>query len=337
VLISPNEPAATAAFRRRPVGARIATAVVLLFGFGAYGVVFSSDGYAANDAPTAAPAGQETTKDLLTKADAGDPQAQYVLSYLVLVDGMTGVAPAAKDKKQAIALALRYLERAAAAGYAPAEHLLGTAYFSGENVTKDPVRAKELFQKAADAGNPDGENALGQMLHEGLAGARDDRAAVMWFEKAVAQKHTSAMVNLAYMYANGLGVAKDEAKAAELTRVAATAGSVEAQHNLGWMYANGRGVDKNLMEALRWYLRAADKGYAPSQLNAGFIYAKGQAGGDAREQLVKAVKWFALASTSSDKAVGDVAKKAIVYVSQHEAPDIVRDGIGEAKKWVWAH
>lgn len=333
MLISRNEPTAPAAFRRRPARARIAAAAALLLGVGVCGAAFSSDGHAAS----AAPAGQETTKDLLTKADAGDPQAQYVLSYLVLVDGMTGIAPDAKDRKQSIALALRYLERAAAAGYAPAEHLLGTAYFSGENVTKDPVRAKELFQQAADAGNPDGENALGQMLHEGIGGARDDRAAVTWFEKAAAQNLTSAMVDLAYMYANGLGVAKNEAKATELTRTAATAGSIEAQHNLGWMYANGKGVDKSIPEALRWYLRAADNGYAPSQLNAGFIYAKGEGGGDTRDQLVKAVKWFALASTSSDKTIGDTAKKAIVYVSQHEAPDIVSDGIGEAKKWVWAH
>jgi len=318
---------------RSGTGARFAARVALLLAIGTAGFALPSTGHAQPAGATS----KSAPKELVTKAEAGDPQAQYVLSYLVLVDRVTDVVPSVKDEKQANALAVRYLEQAAATGYAPAEHLLGTVYLAGEGVTKDPVRAKELFRKAADAGNPDGENALGQMLHEGQGGVQDDRAAVAWFQKAVAQDHKAAMANLAYMYVNGLGIAKDEKKAVDLTRVAADAGLVEAQHNLGWMYDNGKGVDKNPGEAMRWYLKAADNGYAPSQLNVGFIYAKGEGGGDVRDQLVKAVKWFALASTSSDKTVSETAKKAIVYVAQRQAPDIVSDGVGEAKKWVWAH
>ena len=110
-----------------------------------------------------------------------------------------------------------------------------------------------------------------------------------------------------------------------------------AQHNLGWMYANGKGVEKDPKEAVRWYLLAADQGYGASQLNVGFIYAKGEAGGDVRGQLVDAVKWFALASNSPDKSISETAKKAVVYVAQRQTPDILTDGMDQAKKWAYNH
>jgi TPR repeat protein len=276
--------------------------------------------------------------ELVAKAEAGDSDAQYATAYLVLAREMTNDRiPSLSDGEKARATAVRYLQEAARTGRPDAEHLLGSVYLSGIVVPQDAARAKELFLQSAEAGNADGENALGQMLFKGQAGAQDDVAAVKWFEKAVAQGHKAAMANLGYMYAQGRGVAKDEKKALELTRGAAVAGVREAQHNLGWIYEHGKGVDKDSAEAVRWYAAAAEQGYGPAQLNVGFIYAKGEAGGDVRQQLVTAVKWFALASTSDDKSVSATARKAIVYIAQRQAPDILNDGVSEAKKWVWAH
>lgn len=285
-----------------------------------------------------APTSKGLSGDLVAKAEAGDAQAQFEAAYLVLAREQTDKSiPSLSDEQKAQATAVRYLQEAAKSGRADAEHLLGSVYLAGIGVAKDESRAKELFRRSAEAGDADGENALGQMLFKGQAGERDDTAAVEWFEKAVAQGHKAAMANLGYMYAQGRGVAKDEKKALELTRAAAVAGVREAQHNLGWLYEHGRGVDKDSAEAVRWYAAAAEQGYGPAQLNVGFIYAKGEAGGDVRDQLVTAVKWFALASTSGDETVRTTAKKAIVYIAQRQKPDIIADGVGEAKKWVWAH
>lgn len=284
------------------------------------------------------PAHRGLSSELVAKAEAGDVDAQYATAYLVLVRALTDKdIPAVKDEEHARTTAVRYLQQAAAKGMADAEHLLGTAYLSGIGVAKNETHAKELFRLAAAAGNSDGENALGQMLSKGQGGAQDDAAAAKWFEKAVAQGHKPAMVNLGFMYVQGRGVAKDEKKAADLMRTAAEAGLAEAQHNLGWMYANGKGVAKDLAEAVHWYAAAAEQGYEPSQLNIGFIYAKGEAGGDVRDQLVTAVKWFALASLSDDETTSTTARKAIVYIAKQQAPDIVTDGFSAAKKWAWAH
>jgi hypothetical protein len=52
---------------------------------------------------------------------------------------------------------------------------------------------------------------------------------------------------------------------------------------------------------------------------------------------VAAVKWFALASLSDNATTSTTARKAIVYIAERQAPDIVTDGFSEAKKWGWAH
>jgi hypothetical protein len=284
------------------------------------------------------PSDRELSSELVVKAEAGDADAQYAMAYLILVRKLTDkTIPAVKDEAHARATAIRYLQQAVGNGRADAEHLLGVAYLSGIVVAKDVSRAKDLFRRSAEAGNPNGENALGQMLSKGQGGPQDDAAAVKWFEKAVAQGDKPAMVNLGYMYVQGRGIAKDEKKALELMRTAADEGLPEAQHNLGWMYANGRGVAQDMAQALRWYTAAAEQGYEPSQLNVGFIYAKGEAGGDLREQMVTAVKWFALASLSDDATTSTTARKAIVYIAKRQAPDIVTDGFSAAKKWGWAH
>ena len=126
---------------------------------------------------------------------------------------------------------------------------------------------------------------------------------------------------------------KDPTKALEMTRRAAAANVPEAQHNLGLIYYEGQGTAKSTPDAIIWYRRAAEQGYSSSALNVGFIYAKGQAGGEVRGQLVEAVKWFALAATSTDGRVRETAKKALAYVAERAPPDVMLDGSAAAQTW----
>ncbi|HEY4134317.1 MAG TPA: tetratricopeptide repeat protein [Alphaproteobacteria bacterium] len=309
--------------------------------FTALGLLVAMETSAAQNA--AKPAALSATKandklsplQLIASADAGNAEAEYAAAALILLGGMPSTAhPALLDPAKADALAVKYLVDASTKGNAPAQYLLGTLYLSGRGVTMDALRAKSLFTTAADAGNTDAQNALGQMLRKGLAGARDDKGAAAWFEKASSQGNMLALTNLGYMYSNGLGVPKDEKKALDMTVRAAAAEVEEAQHNLGWMYQQGKGVAQSTPDAVSWYRRAAEQGYSPSALNVGFIYAKGEAGGDIRDQMVEAVKWFALAGTSSDDAIRDTAKKAIAYVAERVPPEVMLDGSEAAQKWM---
>ncbi|MDB5533103.1 MAG: Sel1 domain protein repeat-containing protein, partial [Hyphomicrobiales bacterium] len=268
--------------------------------FAAAGAVYAQGGTPRADE-------KMSTSQLLASAEAGNVEAQYAAAVLLLFNGLPSVSELSQNPAKAEALAVRYLDAASLKNNAPAQYLLGTLYLSGRGVPADVARAQALFLASADGGNTDAQNALGQILRKGQAGKRDDKAAVSWFTKAAEQGNMLALTNLGYMYSHGLGVAKNEEKAIEITSRAAQAGVEEAQHNLGWMYQQGRGVPASSAEAMTWYLRAAERGYAPSALNAGFVYAKGEAGGDVRDQLVEAVKWFALAATSRDEAIRETA------------------------------
>jgi TPR repeat protein len=271
---------------------------------------------------------------LMVAADGGNVDAQYAAAALILIGGMPASTNwVLRDTTQADALAVKYLTNASAQGNAPAQQLLGTLFLSGRGVAADPAKAKGLFQSAAKSGNTDAQNALGQMLRKGLGGARDDKAAAVWFEKASANGNMLALTNLAYMHSNGYGVPENAAKALEMTQRAAAANVPEAQHNLGLMYYEGKGTAKNIPDAVAWYRRAAEQGYSPSALNVGFVYAKGEAGGEVRDQLVEAVKWFALAATSTDDKVRETARKALAYVAERAPPDVMLDGSDAAQKW----
>lgn len=307
------------------------TSIRLMFLAG-LGLLIADVAWAQDKAPM--PAGKMSAAQLLVAADAGRTDAQYAAAALILMGGMPATANRAlRDRGEADALAIEYLRAASAQGHAPAQHLLGTLYLTGRGVGADPAKAKDLFLSAVSSGNTDAQNALGQMLRKGLGGTRDDKAAVAWFEKAAAGGNMLALTNLAYMHGAGLGVPKNEAKALELTMRAANAQIPEAQHNLGVMYYEGKGTAKSTPDAVAWYRRAAEQGYSPSALNVGFIYAKGEVGGEVREQLVEAVKWFALAATSAEDRVRETARKALSYVAERAPPDVMLDGSDAAQKW----
>ncbi len=283
----------------------------------------------ALSAPVAAQQAAGGMQQSLRQAEQADPQAQFVAAHAAL--------SADEESPEILKQAVLLLEKSANAGFAPAQHLLGVVYLNGHGVNRDPARAWQFFQTAAKAGSNDARNALGQMLHKGNGVPADAAAAAEWFALAAGEGNREAMANLGYLYMNGLGVEKNPQKGLELTRAAAEAGVTEAQHNLGWIYEKGVVADKNVAEALRWYLLAAENGYAPAQLNAGFIYATGEAGGDMREQLTQAVKWFALASASGDSKLQDTARGAIKHMVQRVPPEVMDDGLQAARKWTWTH
>ncbi|MBX3456651.1 tetratricopeptide repeat protein [Ferrovibrio sp.] len=268
-------------------------------------------------------------QEALQKAEQGDAEVQYAAAYAAL--------SAEDTPEELLSEAVRLLQKSASAGHAASQYLLGVVYLNGHGVTRNPALAWQSLQAAAKSGNNEARNALGQMLHKGNGVPRDPAAAAEWFRLAAAEGNNEAMANLGFLYMNGLGVTKDLQKGLELTQTAADAGVTEAQHNLGWIYEKGEAIDKNIAEALRWYLLAAENGYGPAQLNAGFIYATGEAGGEMREQLTQAVKWFALASTSADSKLQNTARGAIKHMVERVPAEIIDGGLQAARKWAWTH
>ena len=122
--------------------------------------------------------------------------------------------------------AARWLERAANAGFVPAQFRLAGLNEKGDGVKKDPQAARRLYLSAANRG------------------------------------HAKAMHNLAVLYAEGVDGRPDYKLAAQWFRKAAGYGIADSQYNLAILYARGIGVETNLAESYKWFALAAANGDA---------------------------------------------------------------------------
>lgn len=119
---------------------------------------------------------------------------------------------------------LRWLERAAGAGLAPAHFRLAGLYEKGIGVKKNPAVARRHYVAAAEKGN------------------------------------AKAMHNLAVLYAEGIDGKPDYKTAAEWFRRAADYGVADSQYNLAILHARGIGAEQNLAESYKWFALAAIQG-----------------------------------------------------------------------------
>lgn len=88
-------------------------------------------------------------------------------------------------------------------------------YYSGVKAygSKDYEGAIKWFNKSANDGYAPAQYRLGAMLSSGRGFKRDDRKAAMWFEKAAKQGYDPAVYKLGLVYLSGSGVKRDLAEA----------------------------------------------------------------------------------------------------------------------------
>jgi len=185
-----------------------------------------------------------TLAELNERADAGDPEALFLLGSLYET-GQAGRADAAK--------AAQYYRRAADLGLPHAQFNLGNMYASGHGVAADPFESVMWLRRAADAGLPEAQFNLAVAYEQGHGVRADLGTARRWYERAADQNYPEALYNLAMMYEDGHGVAQNDTRAAELYLNAARQGYGPAQNNYGIMLAEGRGgLAANLVDAYAW-------------------------------------------------------------------------------------
>jgi localization factor PodJL len=171
-------------------------------------------------APAAAvtpPVGSD--KDLLARAQTGDPAAQFALAALYAEDPST---------KENLAQAAQWYEKAAAQGHAVAEYRLASLYEKGHGVAKDIERAKALYQRAAETGNIPAMHNLGVLAAEGSDGKPNYTSAALWFSKAARYGVKDSQYNFAVLLARGLGVTKDLVRSYTWFAIVAATGDADA-------------------------------------------------------------------------------------------------------------
>jgi TPR repeat protein len=146
-------------------------------------------------------------------------------------------------------------------GYAPAQYQMALIYQHGYSVSKDGLKALELFQLAADQNYPDAQFELSLIYSEGKLIKRDLNKAFELTHKAANKDLASAQFNLAVMYANGTGVKQDNFKASRWYKTAANLNYALAQYNLALLYSEGKGVEKSTDLSYIWNTVASWNGY----------------------------------------------------------------------------
>ncbi len=190
--------------------------------------------------------------------------------------------------------ATQLYQRACEAGAASGCHNLALAYETGAGgVARDAAKAVGLFRRACDAGLPDSCSSLGVRHHNGGGGlARDVTKAVPLFRRACDGGNADGCSNLGSMYVSGRGgVAQDTAIAARLYQRACEGGSPPGCANLARMYkAGGFGVAKDDAKAVELLQRGCRFGGDISCADLGLMYDEGR--GRLAKDEAKAITFY---------------------------------------------
>jgi localization factor PodJL len=122
--------------------------------------------------------------------------------------------------------------------------------------------AARLFEKAARAGFAPAQQRIAAIYEQGLGVPRDLTLAVTWFERAAQAGNVKAMHHLATLLAAGIQGAPDYAGAFRWYSEAADGGLRDSQFNLGVLLTRGVGTSRSLPRAYQWFDLAARQGDA---------------------------------------------------------------------------
>jgi TPR repeat protein len=154
-----------------------------------------------------------------------------------------------------------------------------------------------LIRRAALAGVAEAQMVLGQMLLDGRDLPQDPTAAFGWFTVAARADHLLAINMVGRCYDLGWGVAVDKPLAARWYRTAAQRGLDWGMYNYGTLLALGDGVPQDRAAALAWFGRAADMGNAKA---ANFVGSFHEDGWVVPVDLAEAARCYAIAAVGGD-------------------------------------
>jgi uncharacterized protein len=172
--------------------------------------------------------------------------------------------------------ALKWFQKSALSGYAPAQVNLAVMYVNGWGTAQNFGAALQWLKAASEQHYPRADYNLGILYMQGTGVRQDYNEARRWFQKAAEAGDSSAETNLGYLYDRGLGVPANAATASSWYSKAAEMGNPLAENNLADMYLRGEGVAQNDSDAFRWFEKAADQGHTGARIKLAYMYANGR-------------------------------------------------------------
>ena len=160
------------------------------------------------------------------------------------------------------------LKQAAESGHPGAALQLGHVCFGKYGSDVQEINRSEAirwYTKAAEAGNAEAQHILGMAYLNGTDVPVDLATAVNWIEKAAHNDHAASQFQLGVMYCTGQGVPQDLPNAIAWYELSAQLGYPLAQYNLAVMLAKGQGCEPDRNKALSWFQKAAARGLVAAQ------------------------------------------------------------------------
>ncbi len=220
-------------------------------------------------------------------AEMGYPPAQATIGTLYL-KGLPGLLE--KDYRKGISM----LSDAVTQKSLTARFNLGMAYYNGDGVPKDKLKASQWLEVAVRQNFSEAQYTLGTMLVEGGGVKRNTNRGLSLLEAASSQGHKLAanylrkrngsgnqvkratpkiippdnvsalddekVLQQARKYYTGVGYPRDYEKAYQLFLPIAKGGNPEACRFIGLMKLTGKGTPKNPSSAKQWLSLASQKG-----------------------------------------------------------------------------
>ena len=184
----------------------------------------------------------------------------------------------------------------------------------------NPRGAVKHIQAAVEAGYAPAEGTLGSFYYRGSGVPQDYAEAVKWFRKAAEKGYRHAQENLGECYARGEGVEQNYTEAKKWLEKAAQGGSETAKELLPTFDSDPKILfrlgeearERNEMTtAVGYYAKAAELGYADAQCMLGKCYRFGE--GNLPKDEEEAVKWFRKAAENGS----DYARAMLVWLGRN--------------------
>ena len=159
-----------------------------------------------------------------------------------------------------IAIGGQRLRSAAIAGDGAAAYEVAVRFAEGRGVPVNLEEAVRWYERAAGKGLAPAQFRYASLLEKGQGIKKDLGAARRLYLAAAAKGNAKAMHNLAVLYAEGIDGKPEYAASAQWFGKAAQRGIADSQYNLGVLCARGLGIEKNLADSYKWFALAAAQG-----------------------------------------------------------------------------
>ena len=164
---------------------------------------------------------------LLVEADAGNPQAQFELGFMLLC-GL--------ERLRHVSAGLSLLYKAAIAGHPQAQVQIASHYLFGEYGTAAGAEAIKWLSLSAKQNEPFALYYLGYCYYEGIGVTKNDEQAVTCLLRAAQLGNSEAQFQVARFYYEGVVFAENHEQAQSWLQAAALQGNEEAKDFMDWRF-----------------------------------------------------------------------------------------------------